>query len=150
MSEKITSLALSAMLLGSASAQQSETVPRIGYLSSFGDASEPGPQIEAFRRGLRDLGYIEGKNILIEYRDAEGNLDRAPALIAELVQLKVDILVVTSLAAIRGAKQATKDNSHWRLDLDLFPWHPAGRRTELNNRRAPGRTKGAGLGNRGT
>ena len=77
-------------------------------MSSFGDASAPGPQIEAFRRGLRDLGYIEGKNILIEYRDAEGNLDRAPALIAELVQLKVDILVVTSLAAIRAAKQATK------------------------------------------
>ena len=72
------------------------------------DPNNPGPQIAAFRRGLRDLGYIEGKNILIEYRYAEGNLDRAPALVAELVQVKVDVLVVTFLAAIRAAKEATK------------------------------------------
>ena len=91
-----------------AQAQQPTKIPRIGYLSSFGDASAPGPQVEAFRRGLRDLGYIEGKNILIEYRYAEGNLDRAPGLVAELVQLKVDVLIVTFLAAIRAAKQATK------------------------------------------
>jgi putative ABC transport system substrate-binding protein len=91
-----------------AEAQQPKKVPRIGYMSGSGDPKTPGYQIEAFRQGLHDLGYIDGKNILIEYRYAEGNLDRAPALIAELVQLKVDILVVTSLTAIRAAKQATK------------------------------------------
>jgi putative tryptophan/tyrosine transport system substrate-binding protein len=89
-------------------AQQPKKVPRAGYLSGIGDPSPPGPQIEAFQRGLRDLGYIEEKNILIEYRYAEGKLDRAPALIAELLQLKVDILIATFSAAIRAAKQATK------------------------------------------
>jgi putative ABC transport system substrate-binding protein len=89
-------------------AQQPTKIPRIGYLSSIGDASAPGPHVEAFQRGLRDLGYIEGKSILIEYRYAEGKLDRAPALIAELLQLNVDVLVVTFLPAIRAAKQATK------------------------------------------
>ncbi len=68
----------------------------------------PDPQVEAFRQGLRDLGYIEGKNILVEYRYAEGKLDRVPSLVAELVQLKVDVLVVETVAAIRAAKQATK------------------------------------------
>ena len=53
--------------------------------------------MEVFRQGLRDLGYIEGKNILIEYRYMEGNQDRIPSLVAELVQLKVDVLVVSSL-----------------------------------------------------
>jgi putative ABC transport system substrate-binding protein len=89
-------------------AQQPAKVPRIGYVSATGDPNNPGPQIAAFRRGLRDLSYIEGKNILIEYRYAEGNLDRAPALVAELVRVKVDVLVVTFLAAIRAAKEATK------------------------------------------
>ena len=108
---KLGSFALGVMLIAlafPAEAQQPKTVSRVGYLSGIGDASAPGPQIEAFQRGLRDLGYIEGKNILIEYRYAEGKLDRAPAVIAELLQLKVDILVVTFLAAIRAAKQATK------------------------------------------
>ena len=73
-----------------------------------GDPNNPGPQVEAFRQGLRDLGYIEGKNILVEYRYAEGKLDRIPSLVAELVQLKVDVLVVATLPAIRAAKQATK------------------------------------------
>jgi putative ABC transport system substrate-binding protein len=91
-----------------AQAQEPTKIPRVGYLSSIGDASAPGPHVEAFQRGLRDLGYIDGKNILIEYRYAEGKLDRAPTLIAELLQLKVDILVVTFLPAIRAAKEATK------------------------------------------
>ncbi len=60
------------------------------------------------RQGLEDLGYIEGKNILVEYRYIEGKPDRYPGLVAELVQLKVDVLVLTSLSAIRAAKQATK------------------------------------------
>jgi putative ABC transport system substrate-binding protein len=91
-----------------AQSQEPTKIPRIGYVSATGDPNNPGPQIAAFRRGLRDLSYIEGKNILIEYRYAEGNLDRAPALVAELVRVKVDALVVTFFAAIRVAKEATK------------------------------------------
>jgi putative tryptophan/tyrosine transport system substrate-binding protein len=91
-----------------AQSQEPTKIPRIGYVSGTGDPNNPGPQIAAFRRGLRDLSYIEGKNILIEYRYAEGNLDRAPALVAELLQVKVDVLVVTFFAAISAAKEATK------------------------------------------
>jgi len=89
-------------------AQQAGKVPRIGYLDSTGDPKTPQPSVEAFRQGLRDLGYIEGKNILVEYRYAAGMTDRMPSLVAELVQLKVDVVVVSALPAIRAAKQATK------------------------------------------
>ena len=92
----------------SAEAQQPKKIPRIGSLSAIGDPKSPGPNIEAFRQGLRDLGYFEGKNILVEYRYAEGNQDRIPGLVAELVQLKVEVLVVGAQASIRAAKQATK------------------------------------------
>ncbi len=68
----------------------------------------PDPNAEAFRKGLRDLGYIEGKTILLEFRYAAGSLDRLQSLVAELVQLKVDALVSGSLPGIRVAKQATK------------------------------------------
>jgi putative ABC transport system substrate-binding protein len=91
----------------SAEAQPQAKIPRIGYLAGTGPES-PNPNIEAFRQGLRDLGYIEGKNILVEYRYSEGNPDRYPSVVAELVQLKVDVFVATSLTAIRVAKQATK------------------------------------------
>jgi len=89
-------------------AQQPKQVARIGFLSGRGDSSSPGPLIEAFRQGLRDRGYTEGKNILIEYRSIEGKLDRASSLVAELVRLKVDLVVVTFLVGIRAAKDATK------------------------------------------
>ena len=111
MRKKFIALALSAILFAlslSAQAQQPGKVPRIGYLSGSGDPSTPNPYIEAFRRGLRDLGYTEGKNIQVEYRYAEGMEDRLPSLIAELVQLKVDVLVSPTPTAIRAAKQATK------------------------------------------
>jgi putative tryptophan/tyrosine transport system substrate-binding protein len=101
-------LALSAMLFAlcvSVDAQQPKKIPRIGYVSGTDD--DPGSD-EAFRQGLRDLGYIEGKNILIEYRSQEGKADRGPGLVAELVQLKVDVLVLVPSPAIRAAKQATK------------------------------------------
>ena len=78
---------------------------RIGFT-----ANSPGTPVEAFRRGLRDLGYVEGKNILVEYRYIEGDRDRIPSLVAELLQLNVDILVATSPPTIRAAKQATKTN----------------------------------------
>ena len=89
-------------------AQQPAKVPRIGFVSVSGDPNNPGPLVETFRRGLRDLGYTEGKNILIEYRYAAAEPDRVPAFVAELVQLRVDVLVSSSSAAIRAAKQATK------------------------------------------
>jgi putative ABC transport system substrate-binding protein len=91
-----------------ANAQQPKKVPLVGYLSSVGDPSNPGSSVEAFRQGLRDLGYTEGKNILVEYRYIAGKLDRAPDLVADLVQLKVDALVVNFLPGIRAAKEATK------------------------------------------
>jgi putative ABC transport system substrate-binding protein len=90
-----------------AEAQQAAKVTRIGYLSSNLAATPHRP--EAFRQGLRDLGYVEGRNLVIEYRDAEGKVERLPALAAELVALKVDVIVtdggtVTALAA----QQATR------------------------------------------
>jgi ABC-type uncharacterized transport system substrate-binding protein len=89
-----------------AEAQQSEKMYRIGFLvtpsRSFFTA-----RMEGFQQGLRNLGYIEGKNIVIEYRYAEGKADRLPELAAELVSLKVD-LIVTSGPASRAAKNATK------------------------------------------
>jgi putative ABC transport system substrate-binding protein len=91
----------------SVGAQQPKTVPRIGYLAG-GDATSAGPPVDAFRQGLRELGYVEGKSILVEYRYAEGKPDRAPRLVAELVQLKVDALVVIFLGGTRAAKEATK------------------------------------------
>ena len=111
MNRKITGLAPCALLFAlclSVEAQQPARIPRIGYVSGTGSASDPGPYVEALRQGLRDLGYIEGKNIMIEYRGAEAKLDRIPSLVAELVQLKVDVLVVPIPSAIRAAKQATK------------------------------------------
>jgi putative ABC transport system substrate-binding protein len=111
MKKKITVLILSALLLAlsySASAQQPTKVPRIGYLSPTGDSHTSGPDVEAFRQGLRDLGYIEGKNILVEYRFIEGKTDRTSNLVGELVKLNVDVLVVLSSPSIRAAKQATK------------------------------------------
>jgi putative ABC transport system substrate-binding protein len=111
MTKKIILLALCSLLLAPCSAveaQQPGKVPRIGYVSGSGDAKTPGPLVQGFRQGLRDLGYIEGKNILVEYRYVDEGLDRIPGLVTELVQLKVDVLVATATQAIRAAKQATK------------------------------------------
>jgi putative ABC transport system substrate-binding protein len=109
----IIRLSLSALLLAlsfPAEAQQSSKIPRVGFLLQrvSPTPTTPDPFADAFRQGLRDLGYIEGKNILVEYRYAEGKRDRTPSQVAELVQLKVDVLVLRSLSAIRVAKQATK------------------------------------------
>jgi putative ABC transport system substrate-binding protein len=95
-------------LCSTAEAQQPAKVPRIGYVRVVGSPSIPGPNVEAFRQGLKDLGYVEGKNILIEFRYGEGKPDRVPSLVAELVQLKVDMLVSGDAPAIRIAKDATK------------------------------------------
>jgi putative ABC transport system substrate-binding protein len=111
LSKRVIRRALCAVLLAlsfSAQAQQTAKIPRIGYVSGSGDANNPGPLVEAFRQGLRDLGYIEGKTILVEYRYAEAKGNRIPGIVAELVQLKVDVVVAAALPAIRAAKQATK------------------------------------------
>ena len=89
-----------------AEAQQPTKIPRIGYLAGPSPSANA-PRIEAFRQSLRELGYIEGKNIVIEYRSAEGKLERIPALAAELVRLKVDIIVSSGLAPTRALKDAT-------------------------------------------
>ena len=83
-------------------------IPRIGFLTPV-SASDPQSalRLDAFRQGLRDLGYVEGKNINIEYRYAEGRLERLPELAEELVRLKVDIFVVANDATARAAKKST-------------------------------------------
>jgi putative tryptophan/tyrosine transport system substrate-binding protein len=91
-----------------AQAQQPKKVPRIGYLAS-GDAATESTRSEAIRLALRELGYIEGQNIAIEYRYAEGKIDRFSKLAAELVRLKVDIIVVAGgTIYVQAAKNATK------------------------------------------
>ena len=89
-----------------ATAQPPAKVPRIGFLGVL-PASAVAARTEAFRQGLRELGYVEGKNIVIEYRSAEGEPDRLPGLAAELVRLKVDVIVTGGPAATRPAKEAT-------------------------------------------
>ena len=99
--------ALLSALQDPAGAQQTAKVPRIGYLSSASPSATLAP--DAFRQALRELGYVEGKNIVIEQRYAELKLDRLPDLAAELVHLKVDIIVAAGgIRVIRAAKNATE------------------------------------------
>jgi putative ABC transport system substrate-binding protein len=108
-SKGVFSSALCAMFLAlcvSAEAQPPKKVPRVGFLIG-GSASATSGRTEAFRQGLRELGYVEGKNIVNEYRYAEGKLDRLPALAAELVRLKVDVIVTAGPSPTRPAKEAT-------------------------------------------
>jgi putative tryptophan/tyrosine transport system substrate-binding protein len=104
-----------------AEAQQPKKVHRIGYLSSF-DAATDSTRSEAIRLALRELGYIEGENITIEYRYAEGKIDRFSELTAELVRLKVDIIVVAGGGrTIRAAKNATKTIPIVMVGLGIDP-----------------------------
>jgi putative ABC transport system substrate-binding protein len=106
MRKKILAVVLAALTLPSvhlAQAQQAKKVPRVGYLA----ADPQAPTRESFRQGLRDLGYVEGQNILIEWRFAEDKIDRFPDLAAELVRLKVDAIVAANAAAVGALKQAT-------------------------------------------
>jgi putative ABC transport system substrate-binding protein len=90
-------------------AQQSIKIPRVGIVTTGGDANKPGRSIETFRQVLRDRGYVEGKNITFEYRSSEGKGSTYEAQLAEeLVRLKLDVIVASALPAIRAAKQATK------------------------------------------
>ena len=109
MREFFIALALSTMLFAlcsSVDAQQAKKVPRIGYLETT-PSSTNSARHEAFRQGLRELGYVEGKSIVIEWRYAEGKLDRLSELAAELVRLKVDIIVTAGRTATHAAKEAT-------------------------------------------
>src|SRR6266571_2420985 len=104
---RLSVVAVVLVLAGAAvQAQQPKKVPRIGFLLAT-SLSVESARIEAFRQGLRELGYVEGKDIVIEWRYAEGKFDRLPDLAAELVRLKVDIIVTAGPQATRPAKQAT-------------------------------------------
>jgi putative ABC transport system substrate-binding protein len=100
----LTTVLLTTVLI--AEAQQPTKSPRIGFLSAT-SASSQSLRVEAFRQGLRELGYVEGKNIVIEWRFAEGKADRLRELVAELVRLKVDVIVTGGPPPTRAAKQAT-------------------------------------------
>lgn len=88
-----------------AEAQQPKKVPRIGFLSVTSSGQDP--RLEAFRQGLREMGYVEGKNFTLEYRSAEGKFDRLPALAAELIRLNVDVIVTQGTPAAAAAKNTT-------------------------------------------
>jgi putative tryptophan/tyrosine transport system substrate-binding protein len=110
MRKTVTGFALSAMLYAlcvAAEAQQPKKVPRIGFLSAVSSASIPRNRIEAFQQGLRELGHVEGKNIVIEYRFADGKQDRLKEIVAELLRLKVEVIVTGGPTATRPAKEAT-------------------------------------------
>lgn len=109
MSKNLFCFALCAMLFAlcfPAETQQPTQVPRIGYLEAV-SPSVSADRTEAFRKGMLELGYVEGQNIVTEYRYAEGNRDRLPALAAELVHLKVEVIVTAGASATRAAKKAT-------------------------------------------
>src|SRR5262249_54890933 len=105
MKTKIIIYALPAFILAAihlAEAQQPKKVPRIGYFTGIGSAPN-----EGFLQGMRDLGYIEGKNLLIEFRTTRGKSERLPELAAELVRLKVDVIVADTAGEVTAAKNAT-------------------------------------------
>ena len=105
--ERIVLVMLTALLLLNsdlADAQQPRKVPRIGFLFT---GSKDQPHLESFRQGLANLGYVEGKNFAVEYRYAEGKLEALPALAAELVSLKLDVILTTTIPASRAVLQAT-------------------------------------------
>src|SRR5262245_53700993 len=100
----LVALALAPFYL--AQAQQSAKIPRIGVLLTNPRAALSA-RTEAFQHGLRELGYVEGKNIVIEWRSADGKVDRLPELAGELVRLKVDVIVTGGATATRPTKEAT-------------------------------------------
>jgi putative ABC transport system substrate-binding protein len=112
MNEKILVLLGLAVILASphlAEGQQTpKAIPQIGFISSTGTPEASSPLFDAFRTGLRDLGYVDGKNIVIVHRYAEGRLDRMPSLVKEFVQQKVDVIIGVNNVVIHAAKEATK------------------------------------------
>ena len=131
MKKKIAGLTLSAVLFilysmlltpcSSAEAQQGAKIPRVGILFIGGRDQ---PHLEAFKRGLRERGYTEGKNILIEYRYAEVKEERLPELAAELAQLKVDVIVATADISAQAAQRTTKNTPIVLTTGDPIAWGP--------------------------
>ena len=101
----LVSLVIAFAMCGDVEAQPAN-IPRIAYLGAT-SLTANAARVEAFRQGLRELGYVDGKNIVIELRSAEGEQDRLPALVAELVRLKIDIIVSAGPSVTRAAKAAT-------------------------------------------
>ena len=110
MRSRILRFLCGAALVGIASlsaAEQPKKIPRVGYLAAV-SATADAPRLEAFRQGLRDLGYVEGQTILIDYRHESLDLDRLPGLAAELVRLDIDVLVAVTTNAAQAAKKTTR------------------------------------------
>jgi putative ABC transport system substrate-binding protein len=110
MKKKMIILALCAMCFApcySASAQQPAKIPRIGFLTNSSSKTVDNPRHDAFRQGLRELGYVEGKNIVIEWRFAAGQQERQRAMASELARLKVDAIVAVGTGDIRAAREAS-------------------------------------------
>jgi len=103
----IVALLITSAMCGAVAQAQPARIPRIGFVSSTGNPNNPGPNVEAFRQGMRELGYIEGKNIQVEYRYIEGKSEHIATLVTDLIQLKVDVLVTAALSATRVAKKET-------------------------------------------
>jgi putative tryptophan/tyrosine transport system substrate-binding protein len=113
MKRKITGLTLSALLFALCVpvwAQQPKKISRMGFVSARADPTPatPDSSADALRQGLRNLGYIEGKNLVVEYRYFEGKVDRIPGIVAELLRLQLDVLVSVNTLAIRAFKQESK------------------------------------------
>ena len=112
-------MALGAATWSLARAQQPKKIYRIGYLSGNPGVGEPSD--EAFRQRLRELGYVDGKNLVIEWRFLQGRADRAPAVAVELVRLKVDCIAAAGVSYIRAAKQATTSIPIVMINVDADP-----------------------------
>jgi putative ABC transport system substrate-binding protein len=112
MSKTIAVLMVTTVMLATVSvteAQQSKKVPRIGYLGDGSAAARAAITLEPFRKGLRELGYVEGRNVLIEVRWTDSKSERLPELVGELIRLKVDVIVTHGMPAARAGKTATTD-----------------------------------------
>jgi ABC-type uncharacterized transport system substrate-binding protein len=101
-------LAIALPMRGKAFAQQPAKIFRVGYLQAATTQNGASPFFDAFRQGMRDLGYVEGRNVQIEVRSADGRLDRLPALAKELVNLNVDVIVAVASPSVIAAKEATR------------------------------------------
>jgi putative tryptophan/tyrosine transport system substrate-binding protein len=128
MSKIIAAFVLTTVMLATvcvADAQQAKKVPRIGYIV-LGDSDSPSARSKTIQRALRELGYIEGQNIVLEYRYAEGKRDRTPEIAAELVRLKVDIIMVAGgITPIRAARMPLRQFPSLCWAFRPTPWRQA-------------------------
>jgi putative ABC transport system substrate-binding protein len=109
--KRLTILSVLLVLVAIGPAVEAQTSPKPARIGVLRPGSPPDPLLEELRQGLGDLGYVEGRNIILEYRYADGDLDRRPALAAELVQLKVDLITAWSTPAVLAAKSSLPSSS---------------------------------------